>query len=192
MTAEDTTRAAYAAARSGAAWKDRSADGRLEVRGADRVTWLQGLLTNDVATLSPGQGCYAAYLTPQGRMIADLRVLVRDDRLWLDTPGEATDALLNRLEAFVITEDVELRDLTAALARLTVCGPAAPAAVAAALVREVGHRASCARALDGLPEHAHLAQAWSGAEVVVAATRDAGVPGFDIYADLTLRDAIVA
>ena len=42
--------------------------------GTDRASYLQGLLTNDVAALEAGQGCYAAYLTAQGRMIADLYV----------------------------------------------------------------------------------------------------------------------
>jgi len=65
---------AYNAARRGAALLDRSHRGRLIASGADRATYLQGLLTNDVAGLKAGEGCYAAYLTPQGRMIADLLV----------------------------------------------------------------------------------------------------------------------
>ncbi len=63
----------YDAAYSSAILCDRSSEGRLRVTGADRVEWLQGLLTNDVAALAPGEGCYAAYLTPQGRMVSDLQ-----------------------------------------------------------------------------------------------------------------------
>ena len=48
----------------------RRADrGVLAVSGADRAAWLQGLLTNDVAALNEGEAQYAAYHTPQGRMI---------------------------------------------------------------------------------------------------------------------------
>ena len=64
--------AAYDAARHRAALVDRPDRGRIVVSGADRASYLQGLLTNDVVALKAGEGCYAAYLTAQGRMIADL------------------------------------------------------------------------------------------------------------------------
>ena len=66
--------AAYDAARHRAAFLDRSHRGRIVVSGAERASYLQGLLTNDIVALKAGQGCYAAYLTAQGRMIADLYV----------------------------------------------------------------------------------------------------------------------
>src|SRR5207247_176919 len=65
---------AYTAARHEAALIDRSGHGRIVVSGKDRASYLQGLFTNDIAALKAGQGCYAAYLTPQGRMLADLLV----------------------------------------------------------------------------------------------------------------------
>ena len=51
-------------------------------------SYLQGLLTNDIAALTPGTGCYAALLTAQGRMMADMRVLELGDRLLLDRAGD--------------------------------------------------------------------------------------------------------
>ena len=62
----------YRALREQAGVIDRSARGRLRLTGADRRTYLQGLLTNDIEALSPGTGCYAALLTAQGRMLADM------------------------------------------------------------------------------------------------------------------------
>lgn len=97
----------------------------MKVTGAERVAWLQGLLTNDVAALTIGAGCYAAWLTPQGRMITDVRVLDRGDHLLLDLPGDRTAAVLERLDGFIITEDVALEDVTARLARLALHGPRA-------------------------------------------------------------------
>ena len=47
--------------------------------GADRASYLQGLLTNDIQALTPGTGCYAAWLTPQGRMLTDLYVFESGD-----------------------------------------------------------------------------------------------------------------
>ena len=81
-----TSMPGYDAARSSAVVVDRSAEGRLRLTGADRVSWLQGLVTNDVAALQPGQGCYAAHLTPQGRMISDLRILATSEALLVDLP----------------------------------------------------------------------------------------------------------
>src|SRR5215472_7250154 len=71
--------ATYDAARHRAAFIDRSHLGRIVVSGRDRASYLQGLLTNDVVALKGGQGCYAAYLTAQGRMIADLWALELGD-----------------------------------------------------------------------------------------------------------------
>jgi folate-binding protein YgfZ len=191
MTVQDTTRAAYDSAHAGAVWTDRSHEGRVEVGGADRLSWLQGLLSNDVASLASGQGCYATYLTPQGRMIADVRVLVREDVVWLDLPGPVKDTLLARLGMFVISEDVELRDLAPAVSRIAVHGPAAAPAIAAALVRDQRHRGACAEALASLPAYAHLAQPWQGHDVLVAADRRLVMAGFDLYVTQPQQEALV-
>ncbi|MGH9374247.1 MAG: glycine cleavage system aminomethyltransferase GcvT, partial [Vicinamibacterales bacterium] len=59
------SREQYDTLRMRAGMLDRSARGRLQLTGADRLAYLQGLLTNDVAALGAGDGCYAALLTPQ-------------------------------------------------------------------------------------------------------------------------------
>src|SRR5213594_978585 len=105
-------REAYTAARERAAFLDRSDRGRIVVSGADRASYLQGLLTNDIAALKPGQGCYAAYLTPQGRMIADLHVYELGDGMLLTMAGELKKALLARLDHSIFSEDVQLRDVS--------------------------------------------------------------------------------
>src|SRR5262249_17713757 len=63
--------AVYEAAKRRAAIVDRSDRARIVISGADRSSYLQGLLTNDIPGLSAGSGCYTAYLTAQGRMLAD-------------------------------------------------------------------------------------------------------------------------
>ena len=81
---------AYLAARHNSAVLDRSAFGRIVVSGADRASYLQGLLTNDIAALKAGEGCYSAYLTAQGRMIADLYVYELGDVILLRMDGAVT------------------------------------------------------------------------------------------------------
>src|SRR5262245_9414320 len=105
--------AGYDAARRGAALVDRSMRGRVVVSGGDRAAYLQGLLTNDIAALTPGQGCYATYLTPQGRMLTDVLVYELGDLILLTVPGEVTGMMLEKLDQFIFSEDVTLGDVTA-------------------------------------------------------------------------------
>ena len=69
------SREQYRALASGAGVVELGDRGRLLLTGSDRRTYLHGLLTNDIATLGPCSGCYAALLTPQGRMITDMLFL---------------------------------------------------------------------------------------------------------------------
>src|SRR6184192_4224496 len=117
--------AGYQSARRHAALVDRSDRGRLVVTGPDRASYLQGLLTNDIAALKAGQGCYAAYLTAQGRMIADLHVYELGDVIVLAMSGDVKDTVLAKLDQFIFTEDVQLGDVTATFAQIAVVGPEA-------------------------------------------------------------------
>ncbi|MGH9147164.1 MAG: hypothetical protein ACRD1Q_10675, partial [Vicinamibacterales bacterium] len=74
----------YETAHQQAGLVDQSLRGTVQVTGADRTSFLQGLLTNDIMSLARNRGCYAAWLTPQGRMITDMRVLLLDERILLD------------------------------------------------------------------------------------------------------------
>ena len=79
----------YAALRRTAMLVDRSHRGRMSFEGEKRVDTLTGLVTNDVAALSPGLGQYAAALTPRGKIIADVRILAREHELLVDVPARA-------------------------------------------------------------------------------------------------------
>src|SRR5437763_5653285 len=113
-------REAYTAARERAAFLDRSDRGRIVVSGADRASYLQGLLTNDIAALKPGQGCYAAYLTPQGRLIADLNVYELGDVMLLTSHGDVKDAVLAKVDQCLFSGEVELGEVTSRFAQFSV------------------------------------------------------------------------
>jgi folate-binding protein YgfZ len=164
---------------------DRSGEARFRVSGPDRVTWLQGLLTNDIAALEPGRGCYAAYLTPQGRMLADVRVLQLGDTLLLDVPAIARAAVFERLSTFIIMEDVVLDDFTDTLARVALHGPEA-FEVLSACVSFTGDAAAAeqVRTLSSegrLAEHASVTATFRGQDMIVAGSREIGAVGFDLY-----------
>lgn len=101
----------------------RRADrGVLAVGGADRGSWLQGLLTNDVGSLQEGETRYAAYLTPQGRMLSDMNVTERRGRILLDVPAPLAASLRDRLDGLIFSEDVQVTDESATLWVWTVIG----------------------------------------------------------------------
>lgn len=178
--------AQYDALHSGVAVIDRSrSDARLRVMGPDRRDWLQGLLTNDVAALAPGLGCYAAYLTPQGRMLGDMRVFDRGDHVVLDVVADAREVLISRLDQFIIMEDVVLEDVTGETGCISVVGPHA----AERLAPLVGAHAST---LAGLAEYAHVAVTFGGADGFCASTRELGVEGYDVYLPAAGTGALLA
>jgi folate-binding protein YgfZ len=168
---------AYQAARQRAAFIERSARGRLLVNGRDRATYLQGLLTNDTVALSAGEGCYAAYLTPQGRMISDLWVYELGDVILLSLPGDVKDTVLAKLDQFIFSEDVQLGDVTATFSQLAVVGPDA-ARVVSGLLED-----SPSAKLAALPEHGNLRGVIAGQPAIITRMTDIGEAGFEIYID---------
>src|SRR3954452_6381235 len=122
--------AAYDAARRRSAFLDRSHRGRIVVSGTERASYLQGLMTNDIVAVKAGQGCYTAYLTAQGRMIADLYVYELGDVMLLSMSGHVKDSVLAKLDQFIFSEDVQLGDVTESFAQIGVIGPGAAAVVA--------------------------------------------------------------
>lgn len=185
--------AGYRAALESAAVFDRSGRGRIAVAGNDRRTYLHAMLTNDVTTLGPGSGCHAAYLTPQGRMIADMRVLELGDLVLLDLDRSTTATVLARLDQFVFSEDVRLGDLSDAFGALAVAGPHAARVVAGVLE---GGTTAGAGALAAWPEFRNVRSTFRGEVVVVAASHETGAAGFDLYVERphveVLAAAIVA
>jgi folate-binding protein YgfZ len=111
----------------GAGWLPRDDRGRIALRGADSKGYLHGLLSNDILALQPGGWCYATLLTPQGRMISDMRVFDLGDLLLLDLERPVTSTVVEHLEKFIITEDVAVEDVTSTWAQLGVYGPRAQA-----------------------------------------------------------------
>jgi hypothetical protein len=87
----------------------------LEVSGEDRVGFLQGLVSNDVAAAAPGHAVWAAYLTPQGKWLADFFILADAERLLLDCARDQAPALLTRLGRFRLRARVTLREAAPAL-----------------------------------------------------------------------------
>ena len=75
MTSVAPLTSEYEAAIEGCGLLDRSERGKLALTGSEAAGFLQGQVSNDVEALRDGTGCYAAFLTPKGKMLGDLRIL---------------------------------------------------------------------------------------------------------------------
>jgi folate-binding protein YgfZ len=155
------------------------------VSGKDRASYLQGLLTNDIQALTPGTGCYAAWLTPQGRMLTDVHVFESGDMILLDVPASELSATLQRLDQFIFSEDVQLADLSGTLTSVWIHGPDAAALLDQTLggVSELASwpeyhnaRATFDRVSSENDPRPHF-------PVVVGRVSQLGVPGFVVYID---------
>jgi aminomethyltransferase len=116
----------YQALKHGCALIDRSAQGRLELTGADRHRFLNAYVTCDVKGLAPGASCYGFFTSAQGRILADAVVFALAGRLWVEVPAGHEEALLRHLQKYILSDRVEVRVL-AGRAPFALVGPASGA-----------------------------------------------------------------
>jgi folate-binding protein YgfZ len=174
VTSIDSLRADYAAITEGCGLLDRSERGKLALTGTDAKTFLQGQVTNDVEALSPGKGCYAAFLTPKGKMLGDIRILDTGEELLLDTERTSLQQLFNMIRRFSIGFDVALHKRTLERGLLSLIGPESDS------VAQTGGLAAA--------EHAHLPEQIAG--IHARAIRTDG--GVDLMCDAGDNDALRA
>ena len=104
--------------------------GWIRVTGSDRVRWLNGMVTNNIQALKPGEGCYNFFLNAQGRIQGDATALMLEDSILLETAADRIPALMAMLDHFIIMDDVELAPLHHRVGLLLV-GPDSSALLAA-------------------------------------------------------------
>jgi hypothetical protein len=122
--------------------------GTIAVRGGDRQTWLNGMVTCDVAKIAPGGGAYGFAVAKNGKLLAELRVLFEGERILLGAPRERLDMLREHFERYIIMEDAELSDASDEVAWLLAHGGAAADLVPVA--REAGALAAATVDTTGL------------------------------------------
>ena len=87
-------------------------EGVLEIRGADAAKFLQGQLSNDVLRLLPGTSMLAGYHTPQGRVVALLRLQRRADDMVARLPRGLVPTVVTRLSKVLLRSKVAITDGT--------------------------------------------------------------------------------
>ncbi|HVM96295.1 MAG TPA: aminomethyltransferase family protein [Candidatus Acidoferrales bacterium] len=145
------------------------------LNGGDRTTFLQGMVTNDVAKLASGAGTYAALLTIQGRVVSDMRIFALEEELWLDVPTSHAAAVRESLEKFIIADDVEFAEGDDWSPLLVVEGPQADRVALAVLGESFADLAPFAQRSAG----------FEGSEVRVAAVTHTGERGYLVVGPAT-------
>ena len=136
--------------------------------GEDCARLLHAMTTNHIQQLTPGAGCYAFFLSAQGRILADANILCRPDHFLVDTEPETTEKLYQHLDKFIIADDVTLEDVTAVTATIALEGDDA-----ADVLRGAG---------APVPEEPYANEAW-GARLVTRMSY-AGGPGYTLFAPM--------
>lgn len=154
-------------------------EGRLRFEGPDAASFLHALVTNDVEGLAIGRGCYAAWLSPQGRMITDLLLLRDEGGVWAEVPEGMAPALLARFDQLIFSEDVRVTDVTAEVSAALVVGAQAASAVATATGADPA-------AVEALPVFGHL----TAGDFRVIRTDETALPTFQVWSPKMSSEAI--
>ena len=162
----------YEAVRDGGAGLiDLSERGRIRVSGTEAVTFLNGMITNDVKTLVENRWMPAVFPTVQGRLIGAVRVVrYQDGSFLIDTDRESLDAVLKTISRFTMAGDFRVTDVTAETTLLSVQGKAAPEVVSKIFQTELPP--------DGVAEID-----WQNASITMIRATHTAEDGFDFLID---------
>jgi len=133
----------YEALRHNVGLIDVSTKAVLEVSGADRVTFLHNLLTNDIKGLAAGEGCEAFLLNASAKLITDLLVLATENSLLLFCDAARAQTLFEALERYHFSEAVTLKNRERALALLALEGPCAEEELSGIIGKPFSLKKSC-------------------------------------------------
>ena len=141
----------------------------IALTGADRVRWLNGMVTNNIRDLAVGQGIYAFLLNPQGKIQADLYAFNRGESIVVETESNQVETILQIFDRYIIMDEVEVENLAGQVAVFGVVGP---------------------KSAEVLSEHAKEMQPlqvaktqWNGFEITLVRGDNSCVPNYEIWAE---------
>jgi folate-binding protein YgfZ len=132
------------------------------------------MVTSDVSALTPGEGQYAAALTPKGKIVADLRIFALEDALLIDTSPAAAPGWKEMIRKYINPRLAPYHDVTAEISDFGVFGRSARSVVAKILEIED-------RDLAALQPYAHLTRPFADVTVIVARVPELEMEGFEIF-----------
>jgi folate-binding protein YgfZ len=171
----------YRAGHQSAILSDHGYRRRLQVRGRDRLGFLHNMLSNDIKSLENGTGSRAAFLSQKGKILADLIVYRLESTVLLETDPECVDSLVDGLSRYIVSEDVQIDDVSDQEAQIALDGP-----------RASEHLSM----LQNQPSHEMLPYTIiqtniEGVPVRLSAARHGPGPGFDLAVPVGEASALV-
>ncbi|HEY5075723.1 MAG TPA: aminomethyltransferase family protein [Pyrinomonadaceae bacterium] len=171
MMIKPTLATEYAAVRDGSAGViDLSARGRLLISGSEAVMFLNGLITNDMKTLAVNSWMPAVFPNVQGRLLAAVRIIHREDGFLIDTESATLATVLKLLERFTLAGDFHVADLTSETAMLSIQGMNSDEVILKTLGETVINRHGVV-----------IAQLGNGAKVTIIRATHTAEDGFDLF-----------
>src|SRR3954462_9185788 len=123
----------YSALHNGALYFDRSDRMRIRISGPKAAELVTGMVTNDVSSLQPGDGQYAAALTAKGKIVADLRIFALEDALLVDTSAAAAPGWKEMVRKYINPRMAPYHDVTSEISDFGVFGRSARSLVSRVL-----------------------------------------------------------
>lgn len=149
---------------------DLSFCGAIKIGGSEGPRFLNGLVTNDVASLKQGKGMRAAFLTQHGKVMALCRILGFDGSVLIITEPQTHDKIWKYLFPLSYAGDFKIENVTADNRIISVQGPASPL-----VMREV-----CFEPIPDLEEHNWIETIIAGQHVKVVRASHLGDIGYDL------------
>ncbi len=171
----------YEAARHGVGLEHRSRRALVRVSGSDRCKFLQGMLTNDVADLVPGEGRPALFLDIKGHVRGVLDLWAEKDAIVAGCDVGFVESALPDVSKYVLGADVSIEDRRGLETVIAIHGARS--------------EDSLARAGIDMPDEsprAHTTAEIAGAEVRLARTPDLGTPGVEVHVPTEAVDEVWA
>ncbi len=159
----------HAAVRQAAGLFDFSHRSKFVMTGEHRVRFLQGMVTNDVKSLTPGHGTYATMLNAQGHILADLRIYCAEDRFLIDTDADLREKATQSLQRYIIADRVALEALP--VFTLAFQGPRARPLLEKTLHID----------LPALEEFDHFSSNYAGFPVRIVRASSTGEEGYEVW-----------
>jgi folate-binding protein YgfZ len=164
----------YSALHNGALFFDRSDRLRTRISGAKAAELVTGMVTNDVSTLVPGEGQYAAALTPKGKIVADLRIFALEDGFLIDTSVAAGPGWTEMIRKYINPRVAPYHDVSAELSDLGVFGRSARSVVSKLLDADD-------KDLLALPPYGHISRPFADVSAIIARVPEIDLDGFEIF-----------
>ncbi|HEY3114633.1 MAG TPA: glycine cleavage T C-terminal barrel domain-containing protein [Gemmatimonadaceae bacterium] len=164
----------YSALHNGALYFDRSDRMRIRISGEKAAELVTGMVTNDVSALVPGEGQYAAALTPKGKIVADLRIFALEASLLVDTCAAAATGWKEMVRKYINPRLAPYHDLSTEISDFGVFGRSARSVVSR--VMDVDDKD-----LAALAPYGHISRPFGNVTVIIARVPEMDLEGFDLF-----------